>query len=117
MAEGVPARDPRLAVYAKAHLSERAARPVRPRGRPPGPAPRRADEEGPRPRPRRAPLWGGILGDDGIDGIEVGRELPGRGLRAFQRVAKQLGAQGVLLAAVSKNDIEPVPRCCASTPT
>ncbi|MFF2660050.1 HAD-IIIC family phosphatase [Kitasatospora sp. NPDC058032] len=53
-------------------------------------------------------LWGGVLGDDGPDGIEVGGSYRGEAFLAFQRVAKQLGSQGVLLAAASKNDLEPV---------
>ncbi|MDR7303668.1 HAD-IIIC family phosphatase [Haloactinomyces albus] len=55
-------------------------------------------------------LWGGILGDDGSEGIEVATSYRGEAFRAFQRVVKQLGSQGVLLTAVSKNDIEPVRR-------
>ncbi|GLW24928.1 HAD-IIIC family phosphatase [Microbispora triticiradicis] len=53
-------------------------------------------------------LWGGVLGDDGVEGIEVGRGPRGEAFRRFQDVVKQLGSQGVLLAAVSKNDREPV---------
>jgi FkbH-like protein len=53
-------------------------------------------------------LWGGVLGDDGPDGIQLADGLRGEAFRAFQRVVKQLGSQGVLLAAVSKNDQEPV---------
>jgi FkbH-like protein len=53
-------------------------------------------------------VWGGVLGDDGPDGIEVGGSYRGEAFLAFQRVAKQLGSQGVLLAAASKNDREPV---------
>jgi FkbH-like protein len=53
-------------------------------------------------------VWGGVLGDDGVDGVEVSGTYRGEAFRAFQRVARQLGAQGVLLAAVSKNDAAPV---------
>lgn len=49
-------------------------------------------------------LWGGVLGDDGIDGIELGRAGRGAAFRRFQAVVAQLGSQGVLVAAVSKND-------------
>lgn len=53
-------------------------------------------------------VWGGILGECGPEGIEVAGSYKGEAFRTFQKVAKQLGSQGVLLAAVSKNDIEPV---------
>jgi FkbH-like protein len=61
-------------------------------------------------------LWGGVLGDDGIDGIEVCEGHRGEAFRTVQRVVKQLGAQGVLLAAVSKNDPEPVARVLREHP-
>ncbi|SDG95067.1 HAD-superfamily phosphatase, subfamily IIIC/FkbH-like domain-containing protein [Sinosporangium album] len=50
-------------------------------------------------------LWGGILGDDGVEGIEVAGGYRGRAFTAFQRTVKQLASHGVLLAAVSKNDL------------
>ncbi|MGP3988257.1 HAD-IIIC family phosphatase [Streptomyces sp. 3N207] len=53
-------------------------------------------------------VWGGVLGDDGPDGIEVAGSYRGEAFAAFQRVVKQLGSQGVLLAAASKNDVDPV---------
>jgi FkbH-like protein len=53
-------------------------------------------------------LWGGVLGEDGPDGIEVGDGLRGEAFTAFQKVVKQLGSQGVLLAVASKNEPEPV---------
>jgi FkbH-like protein len=53
-------------------------------------------------------LWGGVLGEDGQHGIEIADGYRGAAFTAFQRVVKQLGSQGVLLAAVSKNDPEPV---------
>ncbi|MET7422808.1 HAD-IIIC family phosphatase [Dactylosporangium sp. NPDC005555] len=53
-------------------------------------------------------VWGGVLGEDGVAGIEVADSYRGEAFNEFQRVVKQIGAQGVLVAAVSKNDIEPV---------
>jgi FkbH-like protein len=53
-------------------------------------------------------LWGGVLGEDGPDGIEVADGRRGAAFQDFQRLVKQIGSQGVLLAAVSKNDPEPV---------
>ncbi|MGP4051035.1 HAD-IIIC family phosphatase [Streptomyces sp. 2A115] len=49
-------------------------------------------------------LWGGVLGDDGVEGIEVAHGRRGEAFHRFQGVVKQLQSQGVLLAAVSKND-------------
>ncbi|WP_188316820.1 HAD-IIIC family phosphatase [Solihabitans fulvus] len=51
-------------------------------------------------------LWGGVLGDDGPDGIDVGGPGAGLAFTEVQRVARQLAAQGVLLAVCSKNDAE-----------
>lgn len=50
-------------------------------------------------------LWGGILAEDGIDGIELG-DISARGeaFKAFQKSILSLKKRGVLLAAVSKND-------------
>nr|WP_307665961.1 HAD-IIIC family phosphatase [Streptomyces sp. V1I1] len=53
-------------------------------------------------------VWGGILGDDGIEGIEVAESYRGEAFRGLQKAAKQIASQGVLLAAVSKNDLDPV---------
>ncbi|MFC4147275.1 HAD-IIIC family phosphatase [Micromonospora mangrovi] len=53
-------------------------------------------------------LWGGVLGDDGPDGIEVAGSGRGAAFRRFQQVVAQLGRQGVLLAVCSKNDSEQV---------
>jgi FkbH-like protein len=61
-------------------------------------------------------LWGGILAEDGPEGIEVADSPRGEAFQAFQRVVKQLGSQGVLVAAVSKNDAEPVRRVLAEHP-
>ncbi|MQS14905.1 HAD-IIIC family phosphatase [Streptomyces kaniharaensis] len=49
-------------------------------------------------------LWDGVLGDDGPEGVAAAGTLRGEAFGAFQRVVKQLGSQGVLLAVSSKND-------------
>lgn len=50
-------------------------------------------------------LWGGIVGEDGVDGVEIGMESPlGRAHADFQRLLKSFGERGVLLAVCSKND-------------
>ncbi|WFU38846.1 HAD-IIIC family phosphatase [Bradyrhizobium sp. CB82] len=52
-------------------------------------------------------LWGGVIGDDGLEGIVIGQGSPiGEGYLAFQRYAKQLARRGIILAVCSKNDDE-----------
>ncbi|MFD0264486.1 HAD-IIIC family phosphatase [Kitasatospora indigofera] len=53
-------------------------------------------------------LWDGVLGDDGADGIAAATTFRGEAFGNFQKIAKQIGSQGVLLAVSSKNDQEPV---------
>ena len=51
-------------------------------------------------------LWGGVIGDDGLDGIRLGQGDPtGEAFLSFQRYAAQLAARGVILAVCSKNDL------------
>jgi FkbH-like protein len=50
-------------------------------------------------------LWGGVIGDDGMEGIIVGQGSPlGEGFVAVQQYAKELARRGVILAVCSKND-------------
>ncbi len=49
-------------------------------------------------------LWGGIIGDDGLDGIALGGSAEGEAFVAFQHFVKALKERGVILAACSKND-------------
>ncbi|MCO6437783.1 MAG: HAD family hydrolase [Phycisphaerae bacterium] len=50
-------------------------------------------------------LWGGILGDDGLEGIEIGEGTPaGEAFKAFQMYLKALRDRGIVLAVCSKND-------------
>ncbi len=51
-------------------------------------------------------LWGGVIGDDGLDGIRLGHLGEGEAFVAFQAYLKQLPARGILLAVCSKNDRE-----------
>ncbi|PWU14625.1 MAG: FkbH domain-containing protein [Verrucomicrobia bacterium] len=49
-------------------------------------------------------IWGGIIGDDGLEGIVLG-ELDEDGVfRSFQSFLKELSARGIILAVCSKND-------------
>lgn len=50
-------------------------------------------------------LWGGVIGDDGVDGIAVGIESPeGMPYSSLQSYAKKLSLMGVALNICSKND-------------
>ncbi|MFJ8017175.1 HAD-IIIC family phosphatase [Streptomyces sp. NPDC096339] len=103
LAEGIAARDVRQSVYAKAHLSDALlagyAREVGHLARQSAGGAKKVlaldlDDT----------VWGGVLGEVGPEGIETAGSYRGEAFRRFQRAAKQLGSQGVLLAAVSKND-------------
>jgi FkbH-like protein len=49
-------------------------------------------------------LWGGVVGDDGPAGIQLGSLYPGNCYTRLQRTAQALRKQGVLLVLCSKND-------------
>jgi FkbH-like protein len=48
--------------------------------------------------------WGGIIGDDGIENIQVGDLGIGKAFTNLQRWAKELERRGIILAVCSKND-------------
>ena len=51
--------------------------------------------------------WGGIIGDEGINGICIGVETPvSEAHYLFQKYIKELKDRGVILAVCSKNDFE-----------
>jgi FkbH-like protein len=50
-------------------------------------------------------LWGGVIGDDGLDGIVLGQgSASGEAFLGFQRYCRLLGQRGIVLAVCSKND-------------
>lgn len=50
-------------------------------------------------------LWGGVVGDDGMQGLILGHgDAVGEAFLAVQRAARWLHSRGVLLAVCSKND-------------
>ena len=53
-------------------------------------------------------LWGGVLGEDGPDGIHLGGDYPGKAYTIWQRSLLQLTRQGVILAVCSKNNLDDV---------
>ena len=48
-------------------------------------------------------LWGGVIGDDGLEGIELGED-EGESFVALQKFLRELKRRGILLAVVSKNE-------------
>ena len=54
-------------------------------------------------------LWGGIVGEDGVDGILIGDGSPeGEAFLDFQRYIRGLKGRGVILAICSKNNLDDV---------
>lgn len=52
-------------------------------------------------------LWGGVVGDDGADNLELGQETSmGQAYAEFQQYLKGLRSMGILLTVVSKNEME-----------
>lgn len=50
-------------------------------------------------------LWGGVIGDDGLEGIVLGQgTATGEAHLRLQRYAKRLSERGIILAVCSKND-------------
>lgn len=49
-------------------------------------------------------LWGGVIGEEGIEGIKLGSEYPGAGFLEIQRAILDLYHRGILLAVCSKNN-------------
>jgi FkbH-like protein len=52
-------------------------------------------------------LWGGVIGDDGLEGIKLGQgDSTGEAYLSVQRLALDLRARGIVLAVCSKNEDE-----------
>lgn len=50
-------------------------------------------------------LWGGVIGDDGIEGIQLGHGLGiGKAFTEFQMWVKKLRARGIIICVASKNN-------------
>ena len=49
-------------------------------------------------------LWGGVLGEDGIEGIQVDGDYPGKAFHLWNEGLKELMNDGVILAICSKNN-------------
>jgi FkbH-like protein len=53
-------------------------------------------------------IWGGIVGEDGIEGIALGDDFPGSAFSDFQRQVVSLAKRGIFVAIASKNNPEDV---------
>src|SRR5262249_29838801 len=53
-------------------------------------------------------LWGGVLGEDGLEGIRLGESYPGLAFRRFQQYLLGLYDHGYILAVSSKNNEDDV---------
>lgn len=51
-------------------------------------------------------LWGGIVGEDGFNGIKLGEGYPGKCYKDFQKELLKLTQRGVILAVNSKNNYD-----------
>lgn len=52
-------------------------------------------------------LWGGVVGDDGVEGIEIGHETSmGQVYSEFQKYLKDISSIGITLNVNSKNEHE-----------
>ena len=52
-------------------------------------------------------LWGGVIGDDGLEGIQLGHGLGiGKAFTEFQMWVKKLKARGIIICVASKNNEE-----------
>ncbi|MGM9868302.1 MAG: HAD-IIIC family phosphatase [Sodaliphilus sp.] len=49
-------------------------------------------------------LWGGVLGEAGIEGIKIGGDYPGNAFLCWQQALLELKRHGVILAVCSKNN-------------
>lgn len=53
-------------------------------------------------------LWSGIIGEDGIDGIQIDRNYPGIIYRRFQEQLLHLKSTGIILILLSKNNLNDI---------
>lgn len=61
-------------------------------------------------------LWGGVLGEEGIDGIKIGGDYPGKAFLYFQEALLELSKNGVILTICSKNNEQDVMEAWVKNP-
>ncbi len=53
-------------------------------------------------------LWGGVIGEDGVDGIVLSNHNEGARYYDTQKIIKKMKNQGVMIAILSKNNVDDV---------
>ena len=53
-------------------------------------------------------LWGGVVGEDGFNGVNIGFEYPGYVFYYFQKMLLELKESGIVLCLISKNNLEDI---------
>lgn len=53
-------------------------------------------------------LWGGVVGEDGVEGVSINKDYPGIIFRKFQRQLLEIHNTGILLVMVTKNNIQEI---------
>lgn len=53
-------------------------------------------------------LWGGVLGEEGIEGVKIGGDYPGKAFLYWQEALLELSKSGVILTVCSKNNEQDV---------
>lgn len=61
-------------------------------------------------------LWGGVIGEDGVEGIELSDHKEGQRFYDFQRQLLEMQRRGVLLAINSKNNLEDAEKAISEHP-
>lgn len=61
-------------------------------------------------------LWSGVLGEDGVTGITISGDYPGKAFHYFQEAIKALKDNGVILTICSKNNPEDVEQVWMDNP-
>ena len=61
-------------------------------------------------------LWGGVLGEDGLAGLEIGPDFPGNVHLRIQRELLELKERGIALVLLSKNNATDVEEAFSSLP-
>ena len=61
-------------------------------------------------------LWGGVVGEVGLEGLQLGPDGPGRSFQLFQQYLKRLKDRGLLLVVASRNEEHDVREAFARHP-
>lgn len=61
-------------------------------------------------------LWGGVLGEDGVEGIKIGNTYPGNAFLDFQNNLLELSKSGIILTVCSKNNEQDVVEAWTKNP-